>query len=102
MEEEKEVEKAYKTQDGVVFRKGFSEGRKATLESLPKWKYTEHEIHSSISAYLVKYEVDNGDEEPTHIVIPTNYVKPHHWYMEIDESLLNLEAVDESIDEQYT
>ena len=102
MEEEKEVEKAYKTQDDVVFRKGFSEGRKTTLEGLPKWKYAEHEICSSVKTYLVNYEVDNGDEEPTHIVIPTNYVKPHHWYMEIDESLLNLEAVDESIDEQYT
>ena len=102
MEEEKEVEKAYKTQDDVVFRKGFSEGRKTTLEGLPKWKYAEHEICSSVKTYLVNYEVDNGDEEPTHIVAPTTYVEPYHWYMEVDESFLHLEAVDESIDEQYT
>ena len=65
------------------------------MERLPKWKYTEHEICSSVNTYLVKYEVDNGDEEPTHIVASTAFVEPHHWYMEVDESLLNLEDVDE-------
>ena len=97
MEEEKEVEKVYKTQD-VIFRKGLSEGRKVTLEGLPKWKYAELEMRSPVIKYLVEYEVDNGDEEPTRIVIPTNYVEPCQRYMEIDESLLRLGNVIDSVD----
>ena len=90
MEEEKEVEKAYKTQDDVVFRKGLSEGRKVTLESLPKWKYAEHEMRSSVIEYLVEYKDDSGDGRPIHTVIPTNYVEEGQRYLEIDDRLLSL------------
>ena len=39
---DKELDKAYKTQDDAVYRNGYAQGKqdtlKATLESLPKWK----------------------------------------------------------------
>lgn len=39
---DKELEKAYKTQDDVVYRNGYAQGKqdalKVALESLPKWK----------------------------------------------------------------
>lgn len=98
MEEEKEVDKAYKTQDDVVFRKGLSEGRKATLDGLPKWRYAEREMRSSVIEYLVEYYDDSGDGEPIHAVIPTNYVEPCQRYMEIDDSFLRLDTVIDSID----
>lgn len=90
MEESKEVEKAYKTQDDVVFRKGLSAGRKVTLEGLPKWKYAEHGLRSSVIEYLVEYRDDSGDGRPIHTVIPTNYVEEGQRYLEIDDVLLSL------------
>lgn len=91
MEEAKEVEKAYKRQDDVVFRKGLSQGRKVTLEALPKWKYAGHGLRSSVIEYLVEYKDDGGDgRKPIYTVIPTNYVEEGQRYLEIDDLLLSL------------
>ena len=89
MEEEKEVDKAYKRRDDVVFRKGLSEGRKEALEGLPKWRYAEHELRSSVIEYLVEYRDDSGDR-PIYTVIPTNYVEEEQRYLEINDLLLSL------------
>lgn len=37
LEIDAEIEKAYKTQDDVVFRKGWEQGRADALKDLPKW-----------------------------------------------------------------
>ena len=44
-----EIEKAYKTQDVVVFRKGWEQGRADAMKGLPRWKKcAPHTIYNTI------------------------------------------------------
>lgn len=64
---DEELEKAYKTQDDVVYRNGYAQGKqdalKAALESLPKWKKSDRYIECRVDDFFFTLE-DNGEMSP--------------------------------------
>lgn len=64
---ETELDKAYKTQDDVVYRNGYAQGKqdtlKETLESLPKWKKITDETNLSLTLSNGEYYLPLEDLE---------------------------------------
>ena len=77
---DKELDKAYKTQDNVVYLNGYAQGKqdalKAALESLPKWKKA-NEYKVSKFKYTVTYNFDNCSNCPFKERVDDDYSPIH-------------------------
>lgn len=77
---DKELEKAYKTQDDVVYRNGYAQGKqdalKAPLESLPKWKKATED--KDFDRHILLFE--NEDR----VVLSTELYEDEY-YIELDD-----------------
>ena len=60
------------------------------FEHLPVWRKADYDINADCIQFLVKYTHDGGDHPDWVEVIPTNRVYEGEYYLEINDTMLNL------------